>query len=184
MNAWKPLLVRGGLAVSLATALFVLRRAALEPIALALGGYTLVDGAVALAFGADDRSRRGAELHLLEGLVLFGFGLAALRSPASPSDGVYVLALWAIGSGLFRIGGLFRAILDRRETRADLLLAAGGAFTEALGLALALWPIAGQRFFVLALAAYVALAGASVVRSAWRARAWLRRTERAASSGE
>jgi uncharacterized membrane protein HdeD (DUF308 family) len=178
------LILRGSLALGFAFALALWRTLPFGAVALLLGIYAFADGAMALAFRSNLQPRRPAELHMLEGLIIAGVGWRALRTPTASVEPVYLVALWAIGTGILRVSALLTTILDRRESRNDLVFAMGGALSVLIGFGFLISPATGRLLFAIILGPYAAIVGVALVRSAFRMRRALRSSARPAAGEE
>jgi uncharacterized membrane protein HdeD (DUF308 family) len=133
----------------------------LEVLILLFGAYALVDGvfAVIAAFGSSGRGMR-RPLLLIEGVLGILFGLVALLWPGLTALALlYVVAFWAVFTGIARI---VMAFMLRREIENEWSIALSGVLSVILGIVLILLPGAGLLAYtwligLLALAVGIAL---------------------------
>lgn len=176
--------MRSSLALIFASVLLLCRRLSFGAVALLLGLYAFADGAIALIHGSHLQSRRPAELHVLEGLVIAGVGWRALHIPADFAEPVYLVAVWAIGTGILRVSALLTTILDRRETRDDLIFAMGGALSVLVGFGFLFSPATGRLLFAIILGAFAATVGIALLRSAVYVRRAMRALPRSTAASK
>jgi uncharacterized membrane protein HdeD (DUF308 family) len=125
-------------------------------LVVVFGAYALVDGAFTLvaAFGGRDGGRtRGNRAWLFaRGVAGILIGIIAVVWPDITALALlWVIALWAIVTGVFDIIAAFQL---RKEMRREWLLALSGALSVLFGVLLVVWPAAG----VLTLVALIGIA--------------------------
>jgi uncharacterized membrane protein HdeD (DUF308 family) len=130
----------------------------LAALVLLFGAYALMDGVLAIVSAV---RRRGADrwwLLLLEGLVGIGAGVLTFLWPAITAIVLlYVIAAWALVTGVFEIAAAIRL---RKAITGEWLLALSGIFSVALGVLLVLFPGPGALAVVIWIGAYAFVFGA------------------------
>jgi uncharacterized membrane protein HdeD (DUF308 family) len=158
---WWLAMLRGVLGIVLAVLAFALPIATLTALVMLFGAFALVDGAILLVVAARGRhGERRWPVFVPGGLGLI-CGLLALAAPfATALALVFLVAAWAIATGIFQIVAalrLPRAVTVRR------LFGMGGTLSVAFGLLLALFPRAGLVVLVWAFGLYWLLSGIALV---------------------
>ena len=104
----------------------------------------------------------------LRGLVAILFGLAALFWPGLTALAlVYIIALWAILSGIARI---VMAVMLRREIDNEWSIALSGVLSVVLGIVLILLPSAGLLAYTWLLGLLALVVGIALIYYAFRVR--------------
>lgn len=155
------LMLRGAAALLFALLVFFWPKLTVTGLVVLWGGYSVVDGTLALV--ASVLARRGGRLGLigLAGLVcasgtLFAFDLVARHLVA-------IISIWAISTGAMQLW----AALDLRKTvDRGWILALDGVGALLFGLALASWPAPEIQVLVW-LTGWFALALGSLFLSIW-----------------
>ncbi|HEU4537163.1 MAG TPA: HdeD family acid-resistance protein [Polyangiaceae bacterium] len=129
---WWSLVFRGALAVLFGVLTMAMPGLTLEVLVPLFGAYAFLDGALNLA-GAYRSARDGERWRTLSlaGFVSVGAGLVAfLRPELSLSGLIYLLAVWALATGVLEIAAdvELRKRLDR-----EWLLTVGGVVSLAFG---------------------------------------------------
>ncbi len=153
---WWALALRGLAAMAFGLIAFMLPGITLALLVLLFGGYALVDGVLAIVAGvrAAERHERWMPL-LLEGAAGLLAGGLTLGWPAiSAVILLYVIGVWALVTGVFKI---VSAIRVRRHLAGELVHAVNGAISVLFGLFLlvvpgfgllaVVWWVAGYAFF-------------------------------------
>ena len=145
----------------------------------ALAGFALVYGILALVSGL--RSSSGSKVLLLvEGAVGIVLGLLAFARPGSILKWlVYVIAIWAILSGITQI---LEAIRIRREIDSEWLLALSGACSIAFGVIALLLPGDALRTLTTVLGIYCVVFGALFVALGFRLKSAAARLDQVAEA--
>ena len=135
---WWAVLLRGLLAILFGVLAFVNPGLTLGALILLFGAYSLVDGVFAIIAGL-----RAAQRHerwwpfALEGAVDIAAGLIAVVWPTIPAIVlVYLVAIWAIVSGILMISAGF----SPRRAHGAWFLVLGGLISVLLGIAFIGWP--------------------------------------------
>jgi uncharacterized membrane protein HdeD (DUF308 family) len=165
---WWALALRGGLALLLAIAAFLLPGVTLASLILLLAAYFILDGVLALISGWRAARRDGRWWpFLLEGVLDLVAGAIALLWPAATLLAlVALLAGWSILTGAVMLYG---AVAGYRG-RGRWLLALNGAISVLLGLAIILFPAAGALTIAWLVALYALLFGVGMLALAFRLR--------------
>lgn len=174
---WWALEIRGVVAVILGILAFAWPVLTLASLVWAIGIYWLVDGAfgVVAAVRALAKHERWGWL-LLEGVVGILAGIAALALPGlTLLVWVYVIAAWAVVTGVLELIAAFR--LDGGHGRWWMVLA--GAVSVIFGVLLWVYPAAGAVALMYWIGAYALFFGASLIALGWT----LRKRHKAQSSG-
>lgn len=139
---WWALALRGLFAVLFGLAVFIWPGLTLLALVALFAAYALVDGvfSIVAAIRAAGRHARWWPL-LLEGLLGIAAGVVAFLWPNITALALlYVIAAWAIVTGVFEI---VAAIRLRREIEGELLLGLAGLASVIFGVLLILFPGAG-----------------------------------------
>src|SRR5260370_9716176 len=147
--SWWALAIRGVAGIVVGIAAFAWTGITLLVLLALFAAYLLVDGAFAIVAGI----RGGSWLLTLEGALGIVVGIVALWRPGIAAVTlVYLVAVWAILSGLVELGAPY---LLRRIAPNEFLLAVGGIVSIAFGILLAINPSAGVVPIVVLFRAYM-----------------------------
>ena len=137
-NWWVPVL-RGVLGILFGFLVFVYPRTAVEVFVYLFGAYALVDGVIALALAFD--VSRGRGWVVLSGIAGIATGILTFMYPSTTAVAlVYVVAAWAIFTGIFEIAAAF----EWRQVLSDTwMLGLAGVLSIILGVLLFTAPGAG-----------------------------------------
>src|SRR4051812_29785230 len=160
-QSWWVLALRGLVAILFGLATLFWPGLILAALIVFFGLYALVDGILAIiaAFRSSGQGMR-RPLLLIEGVIGILFGILALFWPGLTALALlYIIAFWAILSGIARI---VMAIMLRREIENEWSIALSGVLSVILGIVLVLLPGAGLLAYtwlvgILALAVGIAL---------------------------
>jgi uncharacterized membrane protein HdeD (DUF308 family) len=142
----------------------------LGALVLLYGVYALASGVLALLSAFSGRSARSPWMLVLEGVVGIGAAAAAFLWPALTALVLlYIIAFWAILSGVFEIAAAIRL---RKEIEGEWLLALSGIASLAFGALLILRPAAGAVAVVWLIGAYAILFGGLLIALGLRLRSW------------
>jgi uncharacterized membrane protein HdeD (DUF308 family) len=162
--SWWALAIRGVAGILLGIAAFAWTGITLLVLIALFAAYLLVDGAFAIVAGI----RGGSWLLTLEGALGIVVGIIALARPGIAAVTlVYLVAVWAILSGLVELGA---AYLLRRIVRNEFLLVLGGVVSIVFGILLAINPSAGVVTIVWLFGAYMLIFGVLALALALRLR--------------
>jgi uncharacterized membrane protein HdeD (DUF308 family) len=152
-NYWWLLAIRGLLAVLFGIAAIVWPGLTLLVLVLLFGAYALVDGVVAVVVAFQERKFFSQWwVLLLAGLVGIIAGLIAFFWPAITALALlYVIAAWAIVTGVFEIAA---AVSGRLPMTLEWTLGLVGVLSILLGVLLAIQPGAGLLSLVWVIGVY------------------------------
>ena len=109
-----------------------------NPLVLLFGVYLLADGILAVIAGLTRyHGSRPWWLLLIEGLLGLGAGVLTLLAPSSTVTGLYLIAAWALTTGMVKI---VAAIRLRKDIENEGVLALSGILSIGLGMLLVIWP--------------------------------------------
>jgi uncharacterized membrane protein HdeD (DUF308 family) len=168
---WWAVALRGALAVLFGLVAFIWPGITLGALVLLFGAYALVDGIFAFvaAFRAADRGRQWWPF-VLEGLVGVAAGVIAVVWPGLTAVTlVYLIAAWAVITGLFEI---VAAVRLRREIENEWLLVLAGVLSVLFGLAMFLFPGAGALALVWIIGGYAVVFGVLLIALGLQLRTW------------
>jgi uncharacterized membrane protein HdeD (DUF308 family) len=165
---WWALALRGAVAVLFGLVAFALPGVTLTVLVLFFAAYLLVDGIFALVAGlrAAERHERWGAL-ALEGILDLVAGVLIVMWPGmSLLAFVYIVAFWAIVSGIALLVAAFR--LHRQHGEWLMILA--GVASVAWGVLIVLFPIAGLLVWAWWIGAYALVFGIAMLVLAFRLR--------------
>ena len=166
---WWALALRGVLAILFAVVTFLWPGITLGALVLVFGVYAFIDGVLAIiaAVRAVEGHRRWGAL-LFEGIVGILAGVCAFLVPGiTLTFLIFLVAAWAIITGVFEIGAAIRL---RRNIPQEWLLILMGVVSIIFGLLIYWVPIAGALVIVWWLAAYALIFGIMLLVLAFRLR--------------
>ncbi len=162
--SWWALAIRGVAGILLGIAAFAWTGITLLVLIALFAAYLILDGAFAIVAGI----RGGSWLLTLEGALGIIFGIIALWRPGIAAVAiVFLIAVWAILSGLVELGA---AYLLRRVVPNEFLLVVAGLLSIVFGILLAINPSAGVVTIVWLFGAYMLFFGALALALALRLR--------------
>ncbi len=156
---WWALILRGVAGIVFGILTFVWPGSTVAVLTLLFGAYALIDGILAIvsAVRAAERHRRWIPF-ALEGVIGILVGLFALFDPlAAAGFFIYIVAAWALITGIFEIAAAIRL---RREIPNEWALALLGALSILFGIILFFAPFAGAYVLVWIIGVYAILFGA------------------------
>ena len=155
---WWAVSLRGLAGILFGIITFFAPAISLAALVLLFGAYALVDGVLAMVTAV---RRRGADrwwLLLLEGFVGIAAGVLTFLWPAITAIALlYVIAAWALVTGVFEIAAAIRL---RKAITGEWLLALSGIFSIGLGVLLVLFPGPGALAVTIWIGAYAFVFGA------------------------
>jgi uncharacterized membrane protein HdeD (DUF308 family) len=166
---WRALALRGLVALLFGLVVLFWPGLVLAVLAVLFGIYALVDGAITFV-PALRSSDRGAQrsLPLAEGVVGIIAGLVALLWPGLSASGlVYVIAGWAVATGVLKI---LSAIALRAEVENGWLLAGSGALSVLFGTVLVVLARSDLPFLAPFIGVFAVVVGLALVVFAFRLR--------------
>ena len=167
--SWWALALRGLVATIFGLAALFWPGLILGVLIVLFGAYALVDGvlAVVAAFGSSGHGMR-RPLLLIEGVLGILFGILALFWPdLTALTLLYIIAFWAILSGIARI---VMAIMLRREIENEWSIALSGVLSVVLGIVLVLLPGAGLVAYTWLVGLLALAVGIALIYYAFRVR--------------
>ncbi len=167
---WWALAIRGAIAIIFGLAALLRPGIALEALILLFGAYALVDGVFAIV-GVFGGTRGGTPrwLLLIEGIAGILAGIIAFVLPGLTAVVlVYLIAAWAVVTGIFEIA---TAIRLRQEIRGEWALIIGGALSVLFGVILAVvGPVAGLLSLIWLIGIYALVFGILMLITAFQVR--------------
>jgi uncharacterized membrane protein HdeD (DUF308 family) len=167
---WWALAIRGAIAILFGLAALLRPGIALQALILLFGAYALVDGVFAVV-GVFGGTRGGTPrwLLLIEGIASILAGLIAFVLPGLTAIVLlYLIAVWAIVTGIFEIA---TAIRLRQEITGEWALIIGGALSILFGVILAvIGPVAGLLSLIWLIGVYAVAFGILMLITAFQVR--------------
>jgi uncharacterized membrane protein HdeD (DUF308 family) len=166
---WWMMALRGLFAILFGLAAFAWPGITLGALVLLFGAYALADGifAVISAVAVPPLGVAWWDL-LVEGLLGIGTGVLTLAWPSITALVLlYLIAAWAVMTGIFEIAAAIRL---RREIRGEWALALSGVLSVLLGVALVAAPGAGALAMIWLIGAYAVAFGALLLALAFNLR--------------
>jgi uncharacterized membrane protein HdeD (DUF308 family) len=167
--SWWVLALRGLVAILFGLAALFWPGLILAVLIVLFGAYALVDGVLAViaAFRSSGQGVRRPML-VIEGVIGILFGILALFWPGLTALALlYIIAFWAILSGIARI---VMAIMLRREIVNEWSIALSGVLSVILGIVLMLLPGAGLLAYTWLIGLLALAAGITLIYYAFRVR--------------
>ena len=167
-RTWWLLVLRGLAAVIFGVVAFLEPVAAVASLVFVYGIYAVVDGSFTAAAAIRAATHHGSwALLMLEGVSGIAVGAAALLLPAVfIGVAVYILAAWAIVTGVLLLATSFRLHAGRGGWLAGL----GGLLSIVWGVLLLANPFAGAVVLTIWLAAYALIFGVTMIAFGLRLR--------------
>ncbi len=168
---WWVVLIRGIAAILFGIAALVWPALTLAVLVLLFGAYALVDGIFAIIAGFIARKEQERWwMMILVGLSGIIVGVLTFLWPGITGLVLlYMIAAWAVVSGIFEIAAAVRL---RREIEGEWLLILAGAATVLFGILLILFPGAGALTVAWLIGIYAIVVGVLLVILAFRIRSW------------
>jgi uncharacterized membrane protein HdeD (DUF308 family) len=163
------LVVRGVLAVIFGVLIIASPGMALQALILVLGIYFIVDGIFAIAGAIAHRAQyQHWWLTLIEGIIGIIAGIIAIVYPGLTAFTLlYVLAIWAILTGIFEIIAAARL---RQAVQGEWLLVLAGVLSVVFGVLIILFPGTGILAILGILAGYAIIFGILLIVLGFRMR--------------
>jgi uncharacterized membrane protein HdeD (DUF308 family) len=168
---WWALVIRGIAGIVFGVIAFVWPGITLAALVLLFGAYALIDGVVSLlgAVRAVKSHERWGSL-TLEGVVGIGAAAIAMLWPEITALSlVFVIAAWAILTGLFEI---VAAVRLRKIIDGEWLLGLSGVASVAFGILISIAPLAGALVIAIWVGAYALVFGILLLALGLRLRNW------------
>ena len=167
---WWALAIRGAIAIIFGLAALLRPDIALEALILLFGAYALVDGVFAIV-GVFGGTRGGTPrwLLLIEGIAGVLAGIIAFVLPGLTAVVLlYLIAAWAVVTGIFEIASAIRL---RQEIRGEWALIVGGALSVLFGVILAvIGPVAGLLSLIWLIGIYAVAFGILMLITSFQVR--------------
>jgi uncharacterized membrane protein HdeD (DUF308 family) len=166
---WRALALRGVIALLFGLVVLFWPSLVLTALSVLFGIYAAVDGAITLvpALRSPNRGTRRT-LPLAEGAVGIIAGLAALLWPGLTSIGlVYVIAVWAVASGVLKV---LTAVLLRADVQNGWMLAGSGALSALFGILLVALARSDVPFLAPFIGGFAVIVGLALIVFAFRLR--------------
>jgi uncharacterized membrane protein HdeD (DUF308 family) len=162
-NWWVPVL-RGVLGILFGFLVFAYPRTAVEVFVYLFGAYALLDGVIALALAFD--VSRGRGWLVLSGIAGIAAGILTFIYPSATAVAlVYIVAAWAIITGVFEIAAAF----EWRQVLSDMwMLGLAGVLSIILGVLLFSAPSAGLLAWAYVIGAYAIIYGVLYIAAGFR----------------
>src|SRR5918996_2697848 len=166
---WWTFILRGVLAIAFGVLAFVAPIWGLAILVALFGAWALIDGVTSVWTGISTRGvDRNWWLAILEGIVSILAGVIALLLPGFAAEIlVYLIAAWAIVTGVFQI---WAAIRLRQQIHGEFWLGLAGAASILFGIVLFLFPGAGALALVWLIGSAAIAIGLFMVILGWRLR--------------
>jgi uncharacterized membrane protein HdeD (DUF308 family) len=168
---WWAVLIRGLLAILVGIIALALPGVTVAALVFLFAAYALVDGVMSItgAVRAVAAKDRWGPL-LVEGIVGIAAAVLTILWPAITAFAlVYVIAAWAIVTGIFEI---VAAVRLRRHISGEWLLALSGIASVIFGVLIGAVPLAGALVIAIWFGAYELVFGVILVALAFRLRAY------------
>jgi len=166
-NWWVPVL-RGVLGILFGFLVFAYPRTTVEVFIYLFGAYALLDGVVAVALSFD--VSRGRGWVLLSGIAGIAAGILTFLYPSTTAVAlVYIVAAWAIITGIFEIAAAF----EWRQVLSDMwMLGLAGVLSIILGVVLFSSPSAGLLAWAYLIGIYAIIYGVLYIVAGIRLRSF------------
>jgi uncharacterized membrane protein HdeD (DUF308 family) len=168
---WWALALRGLAGILLGMLAFAWPEITITALVTVFGLYAIIDGLFAIVAalrGVRELDRWG--WMLVEGIAGVIAGITALAMPLLGALVLtWIVALWAIVTGVLEIGAAFRL---RKIIEHEWMLMLAGMLSLALGFVIVLQPGVGLTVIVTYVGAYALVAGAVTLVLAFRIRKW------------
>lgn len=169
-NWWSPV-IRGLVAILLGIIALAWPGITLGALVLLFGAYAFIDGIFSIvgAWRAVKSHERWGAL-VFEGVAGIIAAVVTIAWPAITALAlVYVIAAWAIVTGIFEIAAAIRL---RKYIKGEWLLILGGVASVVFGILLAASPLLGALVIAIWLGVYALVFGAMLIGLGLRLRTW------------
>lgn len=166
---WWAVVLRGALAVLFGIMALIWPGLTVAVLVLLFGAYAIVEGGFNIFAAFQSRKTyQGWWALLLEGIVSVIAGVLAFVWPEITALALlYVIAFWAIVTGIFEIVAAFRL---RQAIEGELWLGLSGVLSVLFGVIAVLFPGAGALAIVAMIAFYAIFFGMLLIALGWRLR--------------
>jgi uncharacterized membrane protein HdeD (DUF308 family) len=171
---WWAVALRGLFAVLFGIAAFVWPGLTLLSLVWLFGIYAVLDGIFSIVSAVTNRQENDRWwLLLIEGLIGIAAGVIAFIWPGLTAIAlVYLIAAWAILTGIFEIAAAIRL---RKEIEGEWLLVLSGILSLIFGVVLMIWPASGALALLWVIAAYAIVFGVMLIILGFQLRGWRER---------
>ena len=167
---WWLVTLRGVIAILFGIIILAAPGMALASLILLFGAYAVVDGIAAVWSAVQNRTQEGWWIHLLEGFVSILAGIVAFMYPDTTTVILlYVIAVWAIMTGVFEI---LAAIRLRKEIEGEFWLGLMGLLSVIFGVFLILRPGEGILTVLSIVSIYAIVFGVFLIMLSLKLRDW------------
>jgi uncharacterized membrane protein HdeD (DUF308 family) len=165
---WWAVVLRGSAGILFGIITFVAPAISLVSLVILFGAYAFIDGVFAIVSSVRARGNDRWWLLLVEGVAGVATGVLTVFWPGITALVLlYLIAAWALVTGVFEIGAALRL---RKAIRGEWLLALSGVLSIVLGVLLVAEPGAGALAVVIWIGAYTFVFGALLVALGLRLR--------------
>jgi len=165
---WWAIVLRGTIAILFGLLAIIWPGITIKVLVLLFGAFALVDGMFTLVAAIRNRSGLYRFWAEFEGIVGIAAGILTLIWPRVTATAlVYLIAIWAIVTGIFEILAAFEL---RKVVTGEWRLVLGGILSLVLGVLIAFFPHAGAVSIVWLIGLYAILFGILLVTLGVRAR--------------
>lgn len=165
---WWLVALRGVIAILFGVLTLAAPGMALASLLLLFGAYAVVDGLAAVWAAFQNRTQEGWWIHLLEGFASVLAGIVAFIYPGITAVILlYVIAVWAIMTGVFEI---MAAIRLRKEIQGEFWLGLMGLLSVIFGVVLILNPGPGILALLSIVSVYAIVFGLFMIMLALKLR--------------
>jgi uncharacterized membrane protein HdeD (DUF308 family) len=155
MRWWLGL--RGVLAILFGFVLWTWPAMSLHILVMVFGIFAIAAGVFSTLAGVRAEDTRHRWLHIGEGMLAVLAGIVALAWPAITAVALlYLIAIWAIATGIAEIGGAFRT---GRAAMQEWLLILSGVVSIIFGILLMVWPGLGLLGLIWLIGIYAVVHG-------------------------
>lgn len=173
---WGAFVVRGAFGVLFGLIGFLAPGITLAALIILFGAWALIDGIFAIVAAIRGQSRRPWWALVLRGIFgILAAAVAFLLPGITAVALVFVIAAWAIASGIVEIAAAIRL---RKQIEGEWLLGLAGALSIALGVLLAANPGAGAIALLWLICSYAIIFGAVLIGLGLRLRSRQKEYER------
>ena len=161
--------VRGVLAILFGFILWAWPAMSLRVLILVFGIFVIAAGVFAILAGLRTEDTQGRWVRIIEGVLAILAGMVALAWPAITAVALlFVIAAWAIATGIIEILGAFRA---GRAAEMEWLLILSGVVSIIFGILLIVWPHLGLLALIWLIGIYAVVYGVILLVQALSGRA-------------
>lgn len=161
--------LRGVLAILFGFILWAWPAMSLHVLILVFGIFVIAAGVFAILSGLRAEDSRGRWMRIIEGVLAILAGMVALAWPAITAVALlFVIAAWAIATGIVEILGAFRM---GRAAEMEWLLILSGVVSIIFGILLIVWPHLGLLALIWLIGIYAVIYGVILLVQALSGRA-------------